>query len=110
MSKLELITWHKIAARLEDLRFGDNQLAETELDGKKYCLGRHPGGLFGFSYTCPHAGASLIEGHLDEQGRVVCPLHQYKFCIKTGRNVSGEGYYLRHWPIELREDGVYMGV
>jgi 3-phenylpropionate/trans-cinnamate dioxygenase ferredoxin subunit len=24
--------------------------------------------------------------------------------------VTGEGYYLKHWPVELRADGVYIGV
>jgi nitrite reductase/ring-hydroxylating ferredoxin subunit len=102
--------WHKIAHSLNDLHFGDNQIAGTELNGKKFCIGRHPQGLFGFAYTCPHAGANLIEGRLDVLGNVVCSLHQYKFCIKTGRNISGEGYYLKHWPVEVREDGVYIRI
>jgi nitrite reductase/ring-hydroxylating ferredoxin subunit len=109
MSQSASPTWHKIADSLQDLHFGQNQLAEIQVEGKKYCVGRHPQGLFAFAYTCPHAGANLIEGNLNALGQVICPLHHYKFCIKTGRNISGEGYYLRHWPVELREDGVYMG-
>jgi len=30
--------------------------------------------------------------------------------MKNGRNVSGEGYYLKHWPVEVREDGIYVGL
>jgi 3-phenylpropionate/trans-cinnamate dioxygenase ferredoxin subunit len=30
--------------------------------------------------------------------------------MKNGRNVSGEGYYLKHWPVEVREEGVYVGL
>jgi 3-phenylpropionate/trans-cinnamate dioxygenase ferredoxin subunit len=30
--------------------------------------------------------------------------------MKNGRNVSGEGYYLKHWPVELRGDGVFVGL
>ena len=29
--------------------------------------------------------------------------------MQNGRNVSGEGYYLKHWPVEQREDGVFAG-
>ncbi|MEI9944281.1 MAG: hypothetical protein WDN26_08640 [Chitinophagaceae bacterium] len=30
--------------------------------------------------------------------------------MNNGRNVSGEGYYLKHWPTELREDGLFVGM
>ncbi len=30
--------------------------------------------------------------------------------MQNGRNVSGEGYYLKHWPVEAREDGIYVGM
>jgi len=26
----------------------------------------------------------------------------------NGRNTSGEGYYLKHWKVETREDGVFV--
>jgi 3-phenylpropionate/trans-cinnamate dioxygenase ferredoxin subunit len=29
--------------------------------------------------------------------------------MKNGRNVSGEGYYMKHWPVDVREDGVFIG-
>jgi 3-phenylpropionate/trans-cinnamate dioxygenase ferredoxin subunit len=50
------------------------------------------------------------EGYIDALGNVVCPLHRYKFDLKNGRNISGEGYYLKNWPVEIREDGVYVGI
>ena len=30
--------------------------------------------------------------------------------MENGRNVSGEGYYLKHWPVEIKEGGVFVGV
>jgi 3-phenylpropionate/trans-cinnamate dioxygenase ferredoxin subunit len=30
--------------------------------------------------------------------------------MKNGRNVSGEGYYLKHWPVVVQEDGVFVGL
>jgi nitrite reductase/ring-hydroxylating ferredoxin subunit len=42
-------------------------------------------------------------------GNIVCPLHRYKFSLVNGRNVSGEGYYLKTYPVEQREDGLYIG-
>jgi 3-phenylpropionate/trans-cinnamate dioxygenase ferredoxin subunit len=36
-------------------------------------------------------------------------LHRIAFDIKTGKNATGEGYYIETYPVELREDGLYMG-
>ena len=68
------------------------------------------GNIFAFAYKCPHAGGYFVNGYLDALGNVVCPVHRYKFCPANGRNVSGEGYYLKHWPVEIRADGVYVGL
>ena len=52
----------------------------------------------------------MAEGYIDALGNVVCPLHRYKYDMKNGRNVSGEGYFLAHWPVELREEGVFVAM
>ncbi len=67
-------------------------------------------GLHAFAALCPHAGAPMCEGWVDGLGRIVCPLHKYRFDPKNGRNTSGEGYKLFTYPIELREDGAYVGL
>jgi 3-phenylpropionate/trans-cinnamate dioxygenase ferredoxin subunit len=102
--------WVKVADYESEIAFGNNRLAEVEADGKKICLGKHNDTLFAFAQKCPHASGPLSKGFIDALGNVVCPLHRYKFCMKNGRNVSGEGYYLKHWPVEVREDGVYVGL
>lgn len=104
------MTWYKIAEHINELDFGDNGIAVAELDGKKICVARFREFLFAFAYKCPHAGGILAQGYIDALGNVVCPLHRYKYDMKNGRNTSGEGYYLKHWPVEIREDGVFAGV
>lgn len=100
----------KVADGVEEIVFGPNQLAEVQADGKRICLGRYQDGFFAFAAKCPHAGGHFSNGYIDALGNVVCPLHRYKFCMKNGRNVSGEGYYLKHWPVEVREEGVFVGL
>ena len=104
------INWVKIAESETEIRFGDNNLAEVMAGDKRVCIGKYKDELFAFAAKCPHASGVLSEGFIDALGNVVCPLHRYKFCMKNGRNVSGEGYYLKHWPVEVREDGVYVGL
>jgi nitrite reductase/ring-hydroxylating ferredoxin subunit len=103
-------TWHKIAESAEELFFNENNLATAEANGKKICIGRFNETLFAFAHKCPHAGGYLSDGYIDALGNVVCPLHRYKYDISNGRNVSGEGYYLKHWPMEIREDGIFVGM
>ena len=103
-------TWHKIADHLNELSFADNNIVVVEVCGQKMCIGKHNELAFAFAYKCPHAGGILADGHIDATGNVVCPLHRYKYNLQNGRNVSGEGYYLKHWPVELRDDGVFVGI
>lgn len=102
-------TWIKIADHIDELHFAKNNIAVTEANGKKICIAKFKEAFFAFAYKCPHAGGILADGFIDALGNVVCPLHRYKYAIKNGSNVSGEGYYLKHWPVELKEDGVFVG-
>ena len=102
--------WTKIAEHPNELGFGANHIAVTEVNGKKICVGRHQDRFFGFAHKCPHAGALMGNGFIDPLGNVVCPSHRYKFNMKTGLNVSGEGYHLKTWPVDWLEDGVYINM
>jgi len=106
----DLFHWHRIANAVAELNFAVNDIAVTEITDKKICIGRHKDKLFAFAYTCPHASGILADGYIDALGNIVCPVHRYKFNVQNGRNTSGEGYYLKHWPVEVREDGVYVGM
>jgi nitrite reductase/ring-hydroxylating ferredoxin subunit len=100
--------WIKIADSVDSIPFKENNLAEVDADGKTICIGRSGNEIFAFAQKCPHAGGYLVEGSVDGNGNVTCPIHRYKFCMKNGRNVTGEGYYLKHWKVELREEGVFV--
>ena len=100
--------WHKIAESASEIRFGENQVAVVEVDGKKICIGRHHNNLYAFAYKCPHASGIMADGYIDPLGNIVCPVHRYKFSLQNGRNTSGEGYYLKRWPVKVRDDGVFV--
>lgn len=103
-------TYHKIADSEAELEFQPNGIAVAEVKGKKICLAKHADSLFAFAYKCPHAAGLLANGWIDLKGNIVCPLHQYKFSLATGRNVTGEGYYMKRWPVEQRGDEIWVGL
>ncbi len=103
------LNWIKVADFITELTFAENGIAEVEANGKTICIGKYKDAYYAFAHKCPHASGFFINGFIDALGNVVCPLHRYKFCIKSGRNVTGEGYYLKHWPVEIKEEGVFVG-
>ena len=100
--------WIKIASNLHEINFGTNHIAVVEWEGKKICIGKYKEKLFAFAYTCPHAGGILAEGFIDALGNVVCTVHCYRFNMNNGRNTSGEGFYLKTWPVEIKDGGVFI--
>lgn len=100
--------WHKIAESIAEINFGSNGLALVEVAGKTVTLALQDDKLFACPQKCPHAGGTLAAGYIDALGNIVCPLHRYKFSLQNGRNVSGEGYYLKTFKIEQREDGLFI--
>ena len=43
------------------------------------------GQYFAIDDLCPHMGASLGAGYLDEDGVVTCPWHAWRFCVRDGK-------------------------
>ncbi len=102
--------WKKIAESRTELFHGENNLAEVAIDGKLVCVGMHEEKLKACSAKCPHAGGKMASGYIDALGNIVCPLHRYKFSLENGRNVTGEGYFLKIYKVEEREDGIFIGI
>ena len=110
MMNTDTIRWLKVADRVSDIPFHENGIAEVIADSRKVCIAFYKDTYFAFAPKCPHASGLLANGYIDALGNIVCPVHRYKFCLKNGRNVSGEGYSLKHWPVAIRKDGVYVGL
>jgi nitrite reductase/ring-hydroxylating ferredoxin subunit len=99
------IKWHKIAEDITEL----NTLTEIEISGKKICIALHNNEVHACAAKCPHTSGKMADGYVDALGNIVCPLHRYKFNLKNGRNVSGEGYFLKTYPIQVTNKGVFIG-
>jgi nitrite reductase/ring-hydroxylating ferredoxin subunit len=100
--------WIKIADNVAEIDFSENNMATITVNGKAVCIAKFGEGLHGCAAKCPHAGALMANGYIDAVGNFVCPLHRYKFSLHNGRNVSGEGYYLKTYEIAVKNDGVYI--
>lgn len=102
------IKWFKIANSINEISW-QNNLAVAEAGGKKITLAKAKNTVFACAYKCPHASGILAGGFIDAEGNIVCPLHRYKYNLGNGRNISGEGYYLKVYAVEEREAGIFVG-
>ncbi len=82
----------------------------VRVDDQRYCIAFHEGKYFATQPNCPHANAALGDGWCDKEGNLVCPVHRIRFNLQTGKNTSGEGYFIKTYPTEVREDGLYIAL
>ncbi len=72
-----------------------------EVAGRALVVWRAPDGPRAAPEACPHMGASLCDGHVDDDGRVVCPWHG----LALGDRPRGD------WaPLPTHDDGVLTWV
>lgn len=55
----------------------------------RYAVGNNNGAYFAVSRRCRHLGADLANGSIDSHGCLVCPWHQSRYDVTTGRMVRG---------------------
>ena len=98
----------------------------TVTGAASYAVGNN-GAYFAVSRKCRHLRADLAGGSIDADGCLVCPWHQSKYDVKTGRMVRGpQGVFakipglgaafealtrvlpLRRAVVQVRGDDVYV--
>ena len=97
--------WH---ACIDTAPLRPDVIHEVIAGDKRICLLRTAHTLYAFAASCPHSGAKLCEGRTDSKGRVVCPLHGYRFNPANGYNTSGEGYKLKTYPVKEEEGRIFV--
>src|SRR5690349_4645973 len=80
--------WHDVGP--EGL-VSEGEVASVIAGGKPVALVLDKGSYFALYDLCTHGEALLSEGWV-EDGCIECPLHQGKFCLKTGEAMSPPVY------------------
>jgi nitrite reductase/ring-hydroxylating ferredoxin subunit len=104
-----ILTWHPVSGSLAS-ELAENKPQELLIGEKRIGLLKKNDTIYAFAALCPHTSAPLCDGWMDARGNIVCPLHGYRFDPANGRNTSGEGYKLKTYPLEIREDVIYIGL
>ena len=97
-------TWIR-AASLDALK--DKGRLVFRKSGRQIALFDTQEGVLAFNNRCPHEGYPLREGSLDDHCILTCNWHNWKFDLRSGRNLyDGEG--LRTYPVEIRNGDVWI--
>lgn len=94
-------SWQLIA-KTSDVPVGQGRT--VSLDGKLIALFNVDGEFRAINDLCPHMGASLSEGWVEE-GAVTCPWHAWRFCLKDGSWLDAPKAKLRVETYTLRVEG-----
>lgn len=80
-----------------------NRLTPVDIDGQPVLLTRIENHLCAFNALCPHQLGNLARGFLNA-GEIECPVHNWRFNIRTGQSVYPEDDGLRLRRYEVQED------
>ena len=75
--------------------------------GRALCLTRTEAGFGALDNHCPHQGGPLGDGQIAD-GYVICPWHAYEYHPCTGNPPPGFKDAAIAYPVEEREDGLYV--
>ena len=98
------LIWHKVAEP-DDLPDGRVRAVTAGHVRSRHACGDRYGAL---DNHCPHQGGPLGEGSI-EKGLLRCPWHGYDYDPLTGTPPPGFSDAPACFPVEVRDDGVYVG-
>ncbi|GBD36392.1 Assimilatory nitrite reductase [NAD(P)H] small subunit [bacterium HR36] len=81
----------------------------VEVDGKLVAIFHHAGKYFAIDDTCPHMGASLAEGYVEE-GIVTCPWHAWRFRLEDGAWADNPRLKIGCYPVRVVGDEIQLAV
>lgn len=103
--------WYRVAD-VDALQ--DGEVRTVQAGSQAIALTRYQGEYAALDNACPHQGGPLGEGSIDcdAQGDcwLRCPWHGWDFHPLTGKAPAGHDDAVPTFPLELRDDGIYVAV
>lgn len=101
------LTWHRVLADPTELPEG--RVKTVVARHRTLALTHFEGTFSALDNRCPHQGGPLGEGQI-ENGWLRCPWHGYDYHPCTGAPPPPFEDAVETFPVELREDGIYVGL
>lgn len=79
----------------------------VEVDGLRIAVFNEGGTFHALLGRCPHANGPLARGWI-EDGEAVCPLHYWRFRLRSGRCTNVRGNSVHVFACEARDGWVWV--
>lgn len=86
----------------------NNEPRLVKAGNRNICIVRQGDKLVAFENECPHMGEGLNGGVINYLGEIVCPLHTYKFNLKTGEEERRRCRSLKFIKSTQSEEGFFL--
>ena len=91
----------------EDLPIGKSAIISAGED--EIALFNYKGNYYAVANKCPHRGAPLGEGRIEE-GIVICPNHEWRFKLESGANMQNQELFIPTYPVKVKNENIYIGL
>ena len=91
----------------EDLPIGKSAIISAGED--EIALFNYKGKYYALANKCPHRGAPLGEGRIEE-GIVICPNHEWRFKLESGANMQNPELFIPTYPVKVKNENIYIGL
>ena len=91
--------------KCDDLEIGKSAI--IEVGEKEIALFNYKGDYYAIDNICPHRGAPLGEGRIEE-GILICPNHEWRFELKSGWCPQNPELSTEVYPIKVHEGKIYV--
>ena len=81
----------------------------VKVDGRSIALFQHQGAVYATDNQCPHMGYPLTRGRV-RNGVLTCDWHGWSYDMKGGGCFTGGCDDLDTFPVEVRDDAIYIDV
>ena len=91
--------------KCDELEIGKSAI--IEVGDKEIALFNYKGDYYAIDNICPHRGAPLGEGRIEE-GILICPNHEWRFELKSGWCPQNPELSTEVYPIKVHEGKIYV--
>jgi 3-phenylpropionate/trans-cinnamate dioxygenase ferredoxin subunit len=102
-------TAHNWTQVLDEISLLEGRMAPVYPLGVNVVLARVGGAVYAVSGTCAHMGCPLFMGRL-EGYTIVCPCHDWRFDVRTGRFLNAPELGLAVYPTKLEAGKLFVNL
>ena len=96
----------QVVCQADELPPGERKL--FTVNGVEIALFNIDGAVFAINNRCPHRKGPLIRGYTDSEGGIKCPMHGWRFDLRTGQ--SRRPAQATTYQIKIEDRTVYLGL